>query len=65
MTKIIKALLLSLTLALTLAWAAPDARAEGELDKIKAAGKIRIGVFSDKPPFGYVDATGVNQAYYA
>ena len=33
------------------------------LDTIKANGVIRIGVFGDKPPFGYVDASGVNQGY--
>jgi polar amino acid transport system substrate-binding protein len=39
------------------------AQAAGELDKIKANGKVRIAVFSDKPPFGYVDENGVNQGY--
>jgi polar amino acid transport system substrate-binding protein len=38
-------------------------QAAGELDAIKAAGKIRIAVFSDKPPFGFVDENGVNQGY--
>lgn len=52
-----------LTLALALTLASPAARAAGELEKINAAGKIRIGVFSDKPPFGYVDENGVNQGY--
>lgn len=33
------------------------------LDEIKADGKIRIGVFSDKNPFGYVDANGEVQGY--
>lgn len=33
------------------------------LDQIKKNGKIRIGVFSDKPPFGYVDSNGKNQGY--
>ncbi|TQR32997.1 ABC transporter substrate-binding protein [Campylobacter sp. MIT 99-7217] len=33
------------------------------LDKIKENGVIRIGVFSDKPPFGFVDTNGVNQGY--
>ena len=33
------------------------------LDTIKANGVIRIGVFGDKPPFGYVNASGVNQGY--
>ena len=64
MKKINRITLLALTLALSLTLAAPTlAQAEGELEKIKAAGKIRIGVFSDKPPFGYVDANGVNQGY--
>ena len=42
---------------------APQAEAAGELAKIKEAGKIRIAVFSDKPPFGYVDEYGENQGY--
>ena len=33
------------------------------LEKIKENGVIRIGVFSDKPPFGYVDENGDNQGY--
>ena len=33
------------------------------LDEIKAAGTILIGVFSDKKPFGYVDANGKYQGY--
>ncbi|GHV84511.1 amino acid ABC transporter substrate-binding protein [Spirochaetia bacterium] len=37
--------------------------AANELDKIKQAGKIRIGVFADKHPFGYVDENGVFQGY--
>lgn len=28
------------------------------IDKIKENGVIRIAVFSDKPPFGYVDENG-------
>ncbi|OPA78203.1 ABC transporter substrate-binding protein [Campylobacter pinnipediorum subsp. pinnipediorum] len=31
--------------------------------KIKERGFIRIGVFSDKPPFGFVDSNGKNQGY--
>ena len=44
---------------------APPAAAGGEdtLAKIKEAGKIRIGVFGDKPPFGYLDAEGKNQGF--
>lgn len=33
------------------------------LDDIKSAGEIRIGVFSDKNPFGYVDENGEYQGY--
>ena len=39
---------------------AADAR---PLDAVKAAGEIVIGVFSDKAPFGYVDANGAYQGY--
>ena len=33
------------------------------LDEIKEDGKIKIGVFSDKNPFGYVDENGDVQGY--
>lgn len=33
------------------------------IDEIKSEGKIRIGVFSDKNPFGYVDENGNIQGY--
>ena len=33
------------------------------LDEIKKSGKIKIGVFSDKNPFGYVDSNGEVQGY--
>jgi polar amino acid transport system substrate-binding protein len=33
------------------------------LDDIKESGKIVIGVFSDKAPFGYVDDSGTYQGY--
>jgi YaeC family lipoprotein len=33
------------------------------LDEIKESGSIRIGVFSDKSPFGYVDENGEYQGY--
>ncbi|UQZ89875.1 ABC transporter substrate-binding protein [Deltaproteobacteria bacterium Smac51] len=56
-------LLATLILALTLTLVSAPARAEGELEEIKRSGKIRIGVFSDKPPFGYVDENGENQGY--
>lgn len=37
--------------------------ASNALDTIKANGVVRIGVFGDKPPFGFIDANGVNQGY--
>ena len=33
------------------------------IEQLKQAGKVRIGVFSDKPPFGYVDANGKSQGF--
>ena len=33
------------------------------IEQIKQAGKVRIGVCSDKPPFGYVDAQGKSQGF--
>jgi polar amino acid transport system substrate-binding protein len=33
------------------------------IDEIKDSGKVVIGVFSDKSPFGYVDANGEYQGY--
>lgn len=43
--------------------AKPEAVKQSELEKIKQNGVIKIGVFSDKPPFGYVDKNGKNQGY--
>ena len=40
-----------------------DAPKAGAIERIKQADKIRIGVFSDKPPFGYVDKDGKNQGF--
>lgn len=33
------------------------------VEQIKKNGVVRIGVFSDKPPFGYLDAQGKNQGF--
>lgn len=33
------------------------------IEQIKKNDKFRIGVFSDKPPFGYVDSNGKNQGF--
>lgn len=36
---------------------------KSSLERIKESGKIRIGVFSDKAPFGYIDENGEPQGY--
>lgn len=36
---------------------------KSSIEAIKERGVIKIGVFSDKPPFGYVDENGDNQGY--
>jgi len=46
----------------------PEKTAESEkttssIEQIKKNGVVRIGVFSDKPPFGYLDAQGKNQGF--
>lgn len=41
----------------------PEKVAESAITKIKKEGTIRIGVFGDKPPFGYVDSEGKNAGY--
>ena len=57
------ALILPLILVLSLATGAlADAKARN-LDEIKESGKLVIGVFSDKKPFGYVDEYGEYQGY--
>jgi len=33
------------------------------IEQLKKNDKIKIGVFADKPPFGYVDADGKNQGF--
>ena len=61
----VTAILVILTLALvTLAAAgAENGKVYRTLDEIRASGKINIGVFSDKNPFGYVDENGEYQGY--
>lgn len=39
------------------------ATAKDSVALLKEKGVIRIGVFGDKPPFGYVDANGKNQGF--
>ncbi len=36
---------------------------QSSIDRIKENDVIRIGVFGDKPPFGYIDENGKNQGY--
>lgn len=64
MKKIIS-LLLTLVLALgaLVSCSGKEEETASGIDAIKKAGVIRIGVFSDKPPFGYVDEKGENQGY--
>jgi polar amino acid transport system substrate-binding protein len=40
-----------------------QATAKSSIEEIKKRGTIKIGVFSDKPPFGFVDANGKNQGF--
>ena len=40
-----------------------DKATSGSISAIKQRGTIKIGVFSDKAPFGYVDANGKNQGF--
>lgn len=34
-----------------------------QLEALKASGVVRIGVFSDKPPFGFINASGENDGF--
>ncbi|AOA57061.1 cysteine ABC transporter substrate-binding protein [Acinetobacter larvae] len=40
-----------------------DTQASSSIEQIKKNGVVRIGVFSDKPPFGYLDEQGKNQGF--
>ncbi|MBP6345225.1 cysteine ABC transporter substrate-binding protein [Neisseriaceae bacterium CLB008] len=42
---------------------APTTEASDGLQAIKDRGVLKIAVFSDKPPFGYIDEQGNNQGY--
>ncbi|OOF67604.1 cysteine ABC transporter substrate-binding protein [Rodentibacter caecimuris] len=33
------------------------------IEKLQQADKVRIGIFSDKPPFGYIDSQGKSQGF--
>lgn len=40
-----------------------NAKDKNSIDTIKEQGKVRIGVFSDKAPFGYLDSNGKHQGF--
>ena len=63
MKRILTFLALVLVLALTVSSLAMADSTARTLDEIKADGKLVIGVFSDKKPFGYVDENGEYQGY--
>lgn len=66
MKKIIKTVSLILTLLFSLgvlAGCGSEPAEKSAIDQIKERGKLRVAVFSDKPPFGFVDANGKNQGY--
>jgi polar amino acid transport system substrate-binding protein len=57
-----KLMLLIMAFAMTVS-AFAGGKNDASVDNIKKAGIVRIGVFSDKAPFGYVNATGQYQGY--
>ena len=68
MNKIWKTIAISLTLLFSLGLVAgcgseTQEKKVSAIEQIKQRGKVRIAVFSDKPPFGFVDADGKNQGY--
>ena len=63
MKKILSVVALALVLALAVTSLAAADSAARSLEEIKASGKLVIGVFSDKKPFGYVDENGEYQGY--
>lgn len=63
MKKFAALIALVLVLVLTVSSFALAAAGARDLDQIKESGKLIIGVFSDKKPFGYVDEYGEYQGY--
>ena len=67
MKKLVKLSVIAILVLALAAWIFPgNARAKENyrtLEEIQASGKINIGVFSDKSPFGYVDENGEYQGY--
>lgn len=63
-TLVIGGVLLSLGLAGCNKQQTPqDSATPSSIEQIKKNGIVRIGVFTDKPPFGYLDAQGKNQGF--
>lgn len=61
MKKIVTILLSSILIIGTLAGCGSTGKGEkGTIDNIKERGVIKIGVFTDKPPFGYINENGEN-----
>lgn len=58
-----KILFISFLMALFFSACSNDKASENSIERIKQQGVVRIGVFGDKPPFGYLDTQGVNQGY--
>lgn len=66
MKKILKTVSLILALLFSLgvlAGCGSEPAKKSAINQIKERGKLRVAVFSDKPPFGFVDANGKNQGY--
>lgn len=67
MKKLVKLSVIALLVLALAAWVfSGNAQAKENyrtLEEIQASGKINIGVFSDKSPFGYVDENGDYQGY--
>ena len=63
MHKFMKVLSLVLAFVFLFSTAALADSAARTLDEIKDSGKLVVGVFSDKKPFGYVDENGDYQGY--
>lgn len=62
MKRIARMLILVLALTLAAVPALADSTARN-LEEIKESGRLVVGVFSDKKPFGYVDENGEYQGY--
>ncbi len=64
MKKVFKSIVVVLSLVLILTGCTSAKKANtSSVEEIKERGVIKIGVFSDKPPFGFVDENGKNQGF--